>query len=129
MRNPKNASLSARRGLISDRSSSTSTTSPKPSPMRKAKGLSDPDRRQNYRLDDGVHVAEARVIGARNDARHGRGRALALIDGHVELLGGEIALVLRPVVPGVHALDLPVEREADLGGLLREGRCRENEAG
>ena len=79
-------------------------------------------------LDDGVHVAEAGVIGARHDARHGRGRAFALIDGDVELLGGEVALLLRPEIPGVDALELPVEREADLGRLLRgSAGCRQHE--
>ena len=75
-------------------------------------------------LDDGVHVAETRVIGARHDARHGRGRAFALVDGDVELLGGKISLLLRPVVPGVDALDLPVERELDPGHILREAGRR-----
>ena len=78
-------------------------------------------------LDDGVHVAEACVIGARHDARHGRGRAFALVDGDVEPFGLEVPFVGRPVVPGVDALELPVERELDL--LLRgRGRERQHQA-
>src|ERR1700686_4011640 len=74
-------------------------------------------------LNDRIDVTEARIIGARHDARYRCGRAFTLIDSDVELLGGEIALVLRPEIPCVHALELPIEREAKLRDLL-SGRTR-----
>jgi hypothetical protein len=72
-------------------------------------------------LDHRVGVAEARVVSARHDAGNGRRRAFALIDGDVELFGGEIALVQSPEIPGVDTLQFPVEGEPDLGHILRAG--------
>ena len=72
-------------------------------------------------LDDRVHVAEAGIVGARRDAADGCGRAGALVDVDVEALGGEIALVLGPEHVGMDALVLPVQREPDLGLVLRGG--------
>ena len=79
-------------------------------------------------LNNGIDVTEARIIGARHDACDGRRRAFTLIDTDVELLGGEIALVLRPEIPCVHALELPIEGEAKLRDLLsgcaRRRQCK-----
>ncbi|MFK4628585.1 orotate phosphoribosyltransferase-like protein [Bradyrhizobium elkanii] len=68
-------------------------------------------------LDDRVDVAEAGVIGARHDARHGRAGALALVDHDVEALLFEVAVVLGVEERGVRALRLPAQRELD-GGVL-----------
>ncbi len=74
-------------------------------------------------LDDRVHVAEARVVGTRHDAADRRGRALALVDGDVQPRLAEPAPLQREVVPGVDALETPVEREADVGqGLGLDAR-------
>ena len=80
-------------------------------------------------LDDGVHVAEARVVGAGHDARHRRGRAGSLVDADVEAFGGEVALLLRPEDEGVNALVLPVEGEADLCFVLRVGTADDQQGG
>jgi len=72
------------------------------------------------KLNDGVHVPEARVIGAGSDPSDGRGRSGALIDIDVKTFGFEIALLLRPEHIGVDALIFPIQRKANLGGLLRD---------
>jgi hypothetical protein len=70
-------------------------------------------------LDDRIHIAEACVVDAGHDARDGRRRAFALVYGNVETFGFKIALVLRPEIPSVNALDFPIEREANLCVLRR----------
>jgi hypothetical protein len=74
-------------------------------------------------LDDGVHVAEAGIVGARHDPRDGRGRAFALVDRHIQAFGFEITLFLRHVIPRVDALMLEVQGKADRCQRLR--RCRQ----
>jgi hypothetical protein len=77
-------------------------------------------------FDQGVDVAEADVIGAVGDQRHGGARAVALVDGDVEIFGFEIAEVLREEEHPLRALIFPVQNKLELSWGLRrrEGRCR-----
>ena len=66
-------------------------------------------------LDQRVDVAEAHVVGARRDAVDRLERAAGGVDGDVEALGLEVALVDRDQERRRRALELAVEREFDRG--------------
>ena len=64
-------------------------------------------------LDQRVDVAEAHVVGARRDAVDRLERAAGGVDGDVEALGLEVALVDRDHERRRRAFELAVEREFD----------------
>ena len=78
-------------------------------------------------LHQRVDVAEAHFVGAGRDARDRLTRARAGIDGDVEPLVLEVTVVDGDEERGGRPLELPVEREADRGEVLRgERRCNGN---
>jgi len=71
-------------------------------------------------------VAEAGVIGARHDVRHGRTGAVALVDHDVEAFFFKEALVLRIEERGVAALRRPSQLELDRRVLGARGAREQN---
>ena len=78
-------------------------------------------------LDQRIDVAEAHVVGAGRDAIDRLERTARGVDGDVEPLGLEVALVDRDHERRGGALELEVEREFDGrlrgGGVKRKRRC------
>ena len=77
------------------------------------------------KFDQRVDVAEAHVVGAIGDLRHGRAGAVALVEGDVEAFLLEVAAVLRQEEHSLRPLILPVQHHPDFGLRL----CRSREAG
>ena len=78
-------------------------------------------------LDQRVDVGETELVHAAGDARDRLQRTLAGVDGDVQPLVGEVALVEGQQVGGARTFELPVERELD-GELIgahgnRSQRC------
>src|SRR5262249_7891826 len=68
----------------------------------------------------GVVLARAPVHGSPGHAGNGLEHARRLVEGHVQALGPEVALVLGEEKRRSQSLEAPVERELDAG--LRRGR-------
>jgi hypothetical protein len=82
-------------------------------------------------LNDGVDIAEARVIGTRHDASNGSARALALVDDDVQAFSRVVSFVACNEERGIAPLRFPAEREFD-GGLLgrrSEHSCKQQASG
>src|SRR5439155_9589715 len=73
-------------------------------------------------FDQRIDVAEASVVSAIRDQRHGGTRAVALVERDLQTLGLVVTAVFRQKKHPLRALILPVQHQLEFGLCARRGR-------